>query len=163
MKSKNRIWVSLLILMIASSAVPLSSSASSGDRDAVERAISHFYGALNMMFTGDLAEMKEVWSHADDVTFMGPAGGFEIGWDRVLKVWEEQAALKLGGKVEPVDMRITTGGDIAIASLVEQGENIGADGEKKLVSIRATNIFRKEHGKWMMIGHHTDLLPFLEK
>jgi ketosteroid isomerase-like protein len=31
------------------------------------------------------------------------------------------------------------------------------------VSIRATNLFRKENGAWKMIGHHTDLLPFLEK
>jgi hypothetical protein len=30
------------------------------------------------------------------------------------------------------------------------------------VSIRATNLFRKESGAWKMIGHHTDLLPFLE-
>jgi len=28
------------------------------------------------------------------------------------------------------------------------------------VSIRATNVFRKEGGQWKMIGHHTDLLPF---
>jgi ketosteroid isomerase-like protein len=29
------------------------------------------------------------------------------------------------------------------------------------VSIRATNIYRKENGQWKMIGHHTDLLPYL--
>jgi hypothetical protein len=29
------------------------------------------------------------------------------------------------------------------------------------VSIRATNLFRKEDGSWKMIGHQTDLLPFL--
>jgi ketosteroid isomerase-like protein len=43
------------------------------------------------------------------------------------------------------------------------GSNLNAQGEPMKVSIRATNIFRKENGQWKMIGHHTDLLPFLEK
>ena len=38
-----------------------------------------------------------------------------------------------------------------------------AEGRPLQVSIRATNIFRKEKGEWKMIGHHTDLLPFLDK
>ena len=32
--------------------------------------------SLNLMFAGDLGPMKDVWSHADDVTYMGPDGGF---------------------------------------------------------------------------------------
>jgi hypothetical protein len=57
------------------------------------------------MFTGELQPMKEVWSHKDDVTYMGPGGGFRLGWKAVLADWEKQAALKLGGKVEPKDIR----------------------------------------------------------
>ena len=115
------------------------------------------------MFTGELGPMKEVWSHASDVTYMGPGGGFQVGWDQVLVEWESQAARKLGGKVEPADMRVTIGQDLAIASDIEKGENTNADGKLEKVSIRATNLFRKEGGKWKMIGHHTDLLPHLAK
>ena len=107
--------------------------------------------------------MKEVWSHADDVTYMGPGGGFQLGWSQVLESWEAQAAMKLGGKVMPEQMRITVGRDIAITNNYEKGENINAGEKPQNVLIRATNIFRKEDGKWKMIGHHTDLLPFLEK
>ena len=107
--------------------------------------------------------MKEAWSHADDVTYMGPGGGFQVGWDQVLASWEEQAAMKLGGEVKPEGMRITLGRDIAVVHNYEMGKNIDADGKPQEVSIRATNLFRKEQGKWKMIGHHTDLLPFLEK
>jgi hypothetical protein len=46
---------------------------------------------------------------------MGPGGGFQVGWDQVLENWEAQAAMKLGGKVEAADMRITVGQDIAVA------------------------------------------------
>jgi ketosteroid isomerase-like protein len=76
--------------------------------------------------------------------------------------WEKQAALKLGGKVEPDDMRITVGRDIAVIHNYEKGENTNARGKTQKVSIRATNVFRKESGQWKMIGHHTDLLPYLE-
>ena len=52
--------------------------------------------------------------------------------------------------------------DSAVVVAVETGENRDADGQPLEVSIRATNVFRKEHGTWKMIGHHTDLLPFLQ-
>jgi ketosteroid isomerase-like protein len=81
----------------------------------------------------------------------------------VLANWEVQAAMKLGGKVEPVDMRITIGKDLAVTQNYEKGENTNADGKTQSVSIRATNLFRKENGKWKMISHHTDLLPYLKK
>ena len=71
------------------------------------------------------------------------------------------AALKLGGKVEAVDIRVFTGHDIAITQNYEKGENKDPDGKAISVSIRATNIFRKEAGEWKMISHQTDLLPYL--
>jgi ketosteroid isomerase-like protein len=37
------------------------------------------------------------------------------------------------------------------------------NGQPQTVTIRATNIFRRENGQWKMIGHHTDLLTFLAK
>lgn len=133
------------------------------DTAAVAAAVGQFYTALNIFFTGDLGPMKEVWSHADDVTYMGPGGGFQKGWAAVLPIWEEVAAIKLGGKVTPKDMRITLGQDIALTHNYEIGENVDKNGKPLKVSIRATNIFRKENGQWKMIGHHTDLLPYLEK
>lgn len=129
----------------------------------VRKSVGQFYQALNTMFTGDLGPMKEVWSHAENVTYMGPDGGLLVGWSKVLPNWEKQAALKLGGKVEASEMQISVGQDLAIASNYEKGENTGPDGKTQTVSIRATNIFRKEKGEWKMIGHHTDLLPFLSK
>ena len=133
-----------------------------GDEKAVREAAAQFYSALNVMFTGDLEPMKKVWSHAEDVTYMGPGGGFRVGWSEVLKDWESQAAMKLGGKVEAVDMRVLVGRDLAITQNYEKGENKGPDGKSLTVLIRATNIFRKEKGEWKMISHHTDLLPHVQ-
>jgi ketosteroid isomerase-like protein len=139
------------------------SQKSTDDEKEVKEAIAQFYDALNALFTGELASMKEVWSHAEDVTYMGPGGRFQVGWDRVLADWEEQAAMKLGGEVKPEETRINTGDDIAVVHNYERGENTNAAGKAEKFSIRATNVFRKEYGKWKMIGHHADTLPYLEK
>ena len=122
-------------------------------------ANDRFYAALNTMFSGELAPMIAVWSHADDVTYMGPVGGFQVGWEAVHRDWEAQAAMKLGGKVVASDMQVTVGKTLAVVSNYEKGENTNAKGEIQKVSIRATNLFRKEDGQWKMIGHHVDLLP----
>jgi ketosteroid isomerase-like protein len=150
-----------LLLVLALPATGMANSQE--DTQAVEQAANEFYASLNALFTGDVEPMKQVWSHADDVTYMGPTGGFQIGWNEVEAIWEAQAALKLGGKVEPAEIRVTVGGDLAFVQCFERGNNLDAQGQPEKVSIRATNLFRKENGQWKMIGHHTDLLPFLEK
>lgn len=153
----------LMLLTLVGSMQAQHAPGSDDDKKAVSKAVEQFYSALNAMFAGNLESMKAVWSHADDVTYMGPGGGFRIGWAEVLADWETQAAMKLGGKVRPNGMRITVGRDLAIVSNYEIGENVGPQGEPVKVEIRATNLFRKENGTWKMIGHHTDTLPFLQE
>ena len=161
----------VMVAMVAGIATCLANGAHAGRAKesqqragkAVQAAVGRFYVALNALFKGDLGPMEQVWSHADDVTYMGPGGGFQIGWDAVLANWKTQAAMKLGGQVEPQEMRVNVGRDIAVIHNYEKGQNTNVNGKVQKVSIRATNIFRKEEGRWKMIGHHTDLLPLLEK
>lgn len=161
---KNRSCLASALLIYAAS-ILLATSVYGDDKEhaAVREAASAFYSALNAMFAGDLDPMVNVWSHDEDVTYMGPAGGFRHGWDEVLADWQEQASLNLGGQVEPRDINITVGRDLAVVSNYEIGVNTAQDGSPAPVAIRATNIFRKENGQWKMIGHHTDTLPFLEQ
>jgi ketosteroid isomerase-like protein len=156
-------WLATLVIVGAGVVNAHPAKAAHDDEPAVADAAAHFYTALNAMFTGDLSLMKQVWSHADDVTYMGPDGGFQIGWAQVLANWEKQAAQKLGGQVKPENMRIVAGRHLAVTQNYEKGENTNAQGRTQTVSIRATNVFRKEDGAWKMIGHHTDLLPYLAK
>jgi ketosteroid isomerase-like protein len=148
---------------VASALMCTTAAAAEGDTAGVLNANARFYAALNALFTGDVVPMQGIWSHADDVTYMGPTGGFDRGWNAVLKNWAGQAALKLGGRVQPADMQVTAGGTLAVVSDYEIGENTNADGKVVSIKLRATNLFRKEGGDWRMIGHHTDLLPYLAK
>ena len=128
---------------------------------AVRQAADDFYTALSALFTSDLGPMESVWSHRDDVTYMGPGGDFRIGWTSVRDSWEEQAAMKLGGEVKPADMEMFVGGALAVVQNREIGQNTHADGRRRSVEIRATNIFRKEDGVWKMISHHADRLSYI--
>ena len=48
---------------------------------------------------------------------------------------------------------------VAARGLYGQIQNrSGVKGKAEKVSIRVTNVFRKENGAWKVIGHHTDLL-----
>jgi ketosteroid isomerase-like protein len=166
MWNKRMVWLSIFII-IAVGTITISTGCSimqdKKDKESVQAAVAQFYTALNAMFNGDLAPMDAVWSHADDVTYMGPTGGYRVGWQQVRADWQQQAEQKLGGMVKPEEVRITMSENLAVVHNYEKGENTNTQGNPAKVSIRATNVFRKEGGKWKMIGHHTDLLPFLLK
>jgi ketosteroid isomerase-like protein len=152
----------LAMLMVAVAAMVSASAApaSPQDEQAVRQANEAFYKALNTMFQGDIKPMQAVWSQADDVTYMGPDGKFLVGWKDVFADWQTQAAKKLGGSIRPEKINTKIGQDLATVECYEVGENI-VGGKPTKVSIRATNVYRKENGQWKMIGHHTDTLPFL--
>ncbi|MEM0914941.1 MAG: nuclear transport factor 2 family protein [Planctomycetota bacterium] len=128
---------------------------------AVLNANAGFYAALNTLFTGDDGPMADVWSHADDVTYMGPLGASLHGWDQVAQTWAEQAAMKLGGGVQTHDVRVVVSAGLALVTNIEHGRNPHTIDGPMDVLIRATNVYRLEDGAWKMIHHHTDLLPTL--
>ena len=162
MKDKRIIWTAGLLLASVLMLINIESSFSSESEKGVKEAAMQFYSSLNTMFKGDVTPMIEMWSHAPDVTYLGPQGGILVGWDEVRKAWEDQAALKLGGQINPEDMHITVGDTIGIAQNYERGTSY-IDGKPVTVAIRATNVFRLEEGKWKMISHHTEIIPSLEK
>jgi ketosteroid isomerase-like protein len=154
------IALSTFVLAVAGLTPLGTARAADADEQAVRQANANFYTALNAMFEGESEPMTAVWSHAEDVTYMGPGGGMQVGWDAVAAIWKTQAAMKLGGSVRPERIHLNIGQDTAIVDCFEMGQNF-VDGKPQQVSLRATNVFRKEQGQWKMIGHHTDLLPFL--
>lgn len=163
MKIRTYLVVGVMYFVFSTLGQASSAPAAEEESKAVQEAAEGFYSALNATFRGDSAPMRSVWSHADDVIFMGPDGGYLKGWEQVLGEWEKHSARKIGGKIQAKEMKVIMGRDLAIVTNFEVGENMGADGKPFQVSIRATNVFRKENGEWKMIEHHTDLIPALRK
>lgn len=130
------------------------------NEQAVAAAIDDFYTALNVLFTGDGQPMMDAWSHAADVTYMGPDGLYLIGWEDVEKMWSSVAAMKLGGRVNPQKLHTVIGTDMALITCVEVGEN-EVDGKVEVVSIRSSTGLHKRNGVWKVVAHQTDLLGYM--
>lgn len=122
-----------------------------------------FYAALNSMFTGNLEPLNAQWMKTKDVTDMGPFGDRLTGWDAVGAEFKKEAGMKLGGKITFKDVHSYMGTDMGYVVCVEEGENMSADGKPVVVKFRATNIFQYIDNQWLMVHHHTDLSPPLEK
>ena len=129
---------------------------------AVRQADDRFCAALNAMFVGDLEPMKDLWSHADDVVYMGPARVLLVGWPAILADWEKQAALQLGGEIHIAERHMTVGQDLAAVYDRAEGFNTDAEGNRLAIDLRGTNVYRQEDGHWKMIAHHSDPLPYLK-
>lgn len=132
------------------------------EEQAVLAAFNNFYTALNLMFKGEGEAMKDAWSHAEDITYMGPAGNYLIGWSQIEGEWDVQTAAKLGGTVTPQNVHMIVTGDMALANCIEAGENV-INGKTETVSLRSSTAFRKESGTWKIIGHQTDLLGYMNQ
>ena len=162
MRGFQRTSVFALALALAFLAAAGSVRAADTDRQTAQAALDQFHSALNVLFTGDAVPMKAIWSHADDTTYMGPAGGLQVGWSQIEPYWDKQAARKLGGKVVAADVHVTASPQLAVAQYHEQGENV-IDGKPQPVSIRSSTVFRRENGQWKVIHHQTDALAYLQK
>ena len=113
------------------------------------------------MLHGDPEPFAGVYSHADDVTYMGAEGGLRVGWADA--DWNAQAAKSLGASVEPVDMHIIVGRDWATCYVNTKGTVKMQDAQTRDTSARESSVFRKEDGVWKMIAHHADkLAPWAE-
>jgi len=128
----------------------------------LQDSITNFYVAHNKIFIGNIAPMEEVWSHADDVTYMSPIGGILVGYEATIDSWRKQAELNLHGHVDPIDMQVVEGEDIGVCYNYIKGTNFVVDGKEIHPNIRATTVYRKENGAWKVISHHTDLMHWLE-
>ena len=124
---------------------------------SLQAANDGFYTALNEVLKGHLEPIRDVLSHANDASYVGPMGEVLVGWDAIYESWRQQAAAGLGGFVTPTDQHLTVCGDIGIVVGMEAGE--GHTGMPAQVNLRATSIYRVEDGSIKMIAHHTDLLP----
>ena len=123
----------------------------------LERAALGFYTALASLLDGDVGPMLRVWSHADDVTYMGPFGELLVGWEPIRDSLTAQAAQHLGGTVQPEELHYYASPTLGVVVGYERGAN-ELNGQPIPVDVRATSVYRLDIGQWLMIGHHTDRL-----
>jgi ketosteroid isomerase-like protein len=100
--------------------------------------------------------MTDIWSHAAEVTNMGPFSGRKVGWEKLGSQFAWEARQKLGAKVDSQDLLVLVSGNLGFAVFRNKRENLALEGNPIQARHRATNIFRRESGQWNMVHHLTD-------
>ena len=155
--------VLILVLALGACATVNSRVASDNEEQAVRLALDGFYASLNSMLQGDPFPTKAVWSHSEDIAYMGADGGYQVGWTAMYADWEKQAMVNIGGEVVHSDVVVNVGKEIAVTHQLVRSADVEADSIDKDAFLRASSVFRKEEGRWKMIGHHVDVIPALKK
>ena len=132
------------------------------EQRAVRAAVDQWFVALNAMLSGDPRPLAEIYSHADDVTYLGAEGNVQIGWQATYNDWKAQAAMSIGGKAKGENIRVVVHGKMATAVHHTQGVLRLPGGRMARVRVRETSVFRKERGGWRIIAHHADSTPYWE-
>ena len=118
-----------------------------------------FYVAVNSAVHGDLNPLSAVWSHHPDVSNLDGVGARAVGWTEVLADFQNMARVYPGGRfAPPKDLIVVVDGDgdMGYSVCTESGQLRSTEGPMVRFNRRATNIFRREDGKWKMIHHHVD-------
>lgn len=109
---------------------------------------------------GDSGPLREISTAADPATFFGPAGGVEQGAARVLS-GNEAAARQFhrGSTTELEILHSAADGDLGYWTGWQRATvRVEGHAEPVSMSLRVTEVFRREGGAWKLIHRHADPL-----
>jgi|SRR5579871_2313837 len=147
-----------IILLGGASAKAQESGGPAADVKAIHVIIARYEKVVD---TTDVNELAQLFSHADDVTFIYPLGG-ERGFDAIEKhVFEDV----MRGMFDHRDLRIGPA-EIHVDGKAAWAEyhwvfhaTARKDGSAVTISGRETQIYRKENGIWRIVHVHYSADP----
>ncbi|HZV39162.1 MAG TPA: nuclear transport factor 2 family protein [Pseudoxanthomonas sp.] len=151
----------LLIGASATSPAAETSVQSVPDRE-LQSMLGEYAEAASLFYNGKPEAVKALWSHSDDVTLSGAAGGDTArGWDNVSSRldWASSQFLDSGGSKTIEQIQTAVNGSFAY---IVQYEHIRyqrpghPDISKR--DYRVTTIFRREPQGWRVVHRHADTL-----
>jgi ketosteroid isomerase-like protein len=119
------------------------------------------HAAITKQSQGHPEPFLELWSHAADVTIMAAIGGYQVGFEAVSKL------LKAASKTQQFDgwhaenVAIVLNEELAFTVELEHYAHT-VDGEDQGMTLRATQIYRREAGRWRVVHRHGDILTPIE-
>jgi ketosteroid isomerase-like protein len=136
-------------------------SRGSADEAGLEEFISRCHDAISSQSQGSPEPFLELWSHADDVTIMAAIGGYHVGFEQVSSLLTAASKTQSFDTWNAENIVTTIGGDLAFSVELERYAR-EVDGEQEELTLRATQIYRREDGAWKVIHRHGDVLTPVE-
>lgn len=125
------------------------------EADAVREANAGFYKAFESL---DVSQMAEVWLRADHVRCVHPGGELLLGYDAVVRSWEEIFSNTLHIRFDLTNISVHRLGEAAWVTLLETVQVSAHTGSSRGVMI-TTNIFERDGGLWRLVHHHAAPAP----
>ena len=123
--------------------------------------VDRCHAAITEQSQGHPESFLELWSRAGDVTIMAAIGGYQVGFDAIREL------LTAASKTQHFDgwraENVATVLDENLAFTVElEHYSYTGDAEDEGMTLRATQIYRREDGQWRVIHRHGDILTPIE-
>jgi len=123
--------------------------------------VDRCHAAITQQSQGDPEPFLELWSRADDVTIMAAIGGYQVGFDAVRELLTAASKTQHFDGWSAENMATVVEENLAFTVELEHYAD-SDDGEDKGMTLRATQIYRRENGQWRVIHRHGDILTPIE-
>jgi len=132
------------------------------DSSAEVRAfIGRCHEALTQQSQGHPEPLLELWSRAADVTVMAAIGGYQVGFDAVSELLSAASKTQSFDSWSAENLVTSIADDLAFSVELEHYGRV-VDGEDQGMTLRATQIYRREDGEWRIVHRHGDILSPIE-
>ena len=123
--------------------------------------VDRCHAAITKQSQGHPEPFLELWSHAGDVTIMAAIGGYQVGFDAVRELLTAASETQHFDSWRAENVATVLDGNLAFTVELEHYAHT-VDGEDKGITLRATQIYRREDGQWRVIHRHGDILTPIE-
>jgi ketosteroid isomerase-like protein len=122
-----------------------------------ERFMAAVKDAQREMGAGRPEPFKALWAHTDDVVIMGGFGGYERGWEQVSARldWASKGLAAAGRSEENI---VTVAGEDLGYTVDLEHMTRHVDGQPRPLTLRCTQVYRRENGEWKVVLRHADAL-----
>jgi ketosteroid isomerase-like protein len=125
----------------------------------LQQALERVHTATVAGARGDMEPYMRLWSRASDVSLFGAWGPCKQGWDELSPTFRWVGTRFGGGDYRCEDTIVGVGGDLAYTVGYERGTVVVDGSDPKPMTIRVTQIYRKESGEWRLVHRHGDFAP----
>jgi ketosteroid isomerase-like protein len=123
-----------------------------------EQFMKHRVQVAQAYVSGNSDPLAEISTHRPPATFFSPAGGFRQGPEEVIETNNRGAQqFKPGGETHLEILQMSANGDIGYwVGLQHADVQMNGKKEKIPMTLRVTEIFRREDQGWKLIHRHAD-------
>lgn len=158
MKSFQQALIAIAFMLFTNAGYGAEPPAKANGPADLEAMLARYADAAKQFYDGKPDAVKALWSHADDVTLSGAAGGETArGWNNVSTRLSWASSQFSRGSKEIELIQKTVSGDFAY---VVQYEHIlffpPGKATQSRRDYRVTTVFRREPAGWRVVHRHAD-------